>query len=328
VAEPAGPFRYQEPAPQAGREQKSLVASGGAGLQRFAFWDRLEIGRDGPDRAQEPGLLLVADEMVSRHHCIVTQRSDGRCFLRDLSRNGTRLAGRRLVPSVEVEWQVGAAVLLGNHRCFVLEGGDPDSLRLSGVGTSTVAHPERTAATVLVGDIKDYTVLVRRALSEEVQRAVRRVFEALTAAVLQHGGTVKEFQGDAILAFWEGDGSGRQAAEACRAALALDRLACRIAADPALWPVADHPLELHWALSTGLVLIDSIGHGTPLGLSMMGEPVVRAFRMEKQAGGEAGRILVCQATREAAGAGFTFRDLGERQAKGFDRPDRVHSLAG
>jgi len=85
---------------------------------------------------------------------------------------------------------------------------------------------------------------------------------------------------------------------------------------------------LHWALSTGLVLIDSIGQGATAGLSMMGEPVVRAFRMEKHAGGEAGRILAYQATREAAGAGFTFRDLGEVLAKGFDRPDRVHALAG
>ncbi|MBI5067506.1 MAG: adenylate/guanylate cyclase domain-containing protein [Deltaproteobacteria bacterium] len=319
-------LRYLAPAPVPGQVAVALLAAGGAGGLRFPFYERLEIGRDDPARVLTPGLLLVEDGLVSRHHCVVTRRHDGHCTVRDLSRNGTRLGGRRLVPNVETEWRTGDALVLGAHRSFLLDGDGAGEASLSGVGMSTIPRADRTIATVLVGDIRDYTVLVRRSLSEEMQRAVRSVFEALTAGVLAHGGTVKEFQGDAILAYWEGDAGGCQAAEACRAALALDRLACDIAADPARWPVADHPLELHWALSTGLVLIDSIGHGTPVGLSMMGEPVVRAFRMEKHAGGAAGRILACQATRDAAGAAFTFRDLGSVQAKGFDRPDRIHAL--
>ena len=49
------------------------------------------------------------------------------------------------------------------------------------------------------GDIRDYTVLVRRVLSPVLQRSVSRVFEILTSEVIALGGTVKEYPGDAVL---------------------------------------------------------------------------------------------------------------------------------
>jgi len=322
-------IRYRAPEGD-GREPVALAPwPASPGAPRFPFWSRLEIGRDDGKRPEEPGLLLLADATVSRKHCVITRRGNGRCSLRDLSRNGTRLDGRRLVPNVETDLRPGQTITVGESRSFVLLGAAVPSIVRSaaaGMSMATLSHSDRVIATVVVGDIKDYTVLSRRDVSEETQRAVRRVFEALTALVLKLGGTVKEYQGDAILAFWEGDVSGAQAVQALRATQQLDALVCRIAADPRLWPVKDHPLEMHWALATGIVLIDSIGEGQAVGLSMMGEPVVRAFRMEKFAGPDTGRILACRATHAAAAGAFTFRDLGDMSAKGFDRPDRVFAL--
>jgi class 3 adenylate cyclase len=321
-------FRYTEP-PSSDREPMYLTPAGAAeGGPRYVFYDRLEIGRDDGKRPGEPGLLLVPDETVSRLHCVVTQRTDGRCFLRDVSRNGTRLDGRRLAPGVETEVEPGQAVEVVAGARFLLGRERPRESRAAEEALAgTVPRPDRCVATVLVGDIRNYTRLVREALSEDLQRAVGRVFETLAERVQQEGGSVKEYQGDAILAYWEGDFEGRQAPEACRAALALDELSRRLAASRDVWPL-EFPLEMHWALSTGLVLIDSIGRRGPTGLSMMGEPVVRAFRIEKFATPETGRILVCGATRELAGEAFAFRDLGERTAKGFDRPDRIFALLG
>jgi class 3 adenylate cyclase len=319
-------MRYEPPAPD-DREEKALVCVAGGPPQRFPFYARIEIGRDDPERRLEPGLLLVPDPTVSRHHCAVTQKPNGHCLVRDVSRNGTRLDGRRLVPNVDAEWQVGSVISVGS-RSFTLLGSAPAHPQSSSAGSATVPHADRTIATVLVGDIHDYTVLVRKALSEELQRAVRGLFERLTAAVGAAGGTVKEFQGDAILAFWEGDVSGRQALSACRATLALDALALEIAADRARWPFADLPLRMDWALATGLVLIDSFGGAQPNALSMMGEPVVRAFRIEKHATAETGRIVTCSATREVADGSFAFRDLGEQSAKGFEGTDHVFALLG
>ncbi|MFO0584099.1 MAG: adenylate/guanylate cyclase domain-containing protein [Anaeromyxobacter sp.] len=327
MTEPGVQLRYKPP-PPGDREPCFLgpapVKPGGP---RYLFHDRLEIGRDDGARPEESGVLLVADPTVSRVHCVLTQDRDGRCFVRDLSRNGTRLDGRRLVPNVENPIEFGQVLQVGSVKLALL--GEGAAIRRAAPTTgSTIPAPNHAIVTVLVGDIRDYTHLVRLSLSREVQAAVSRTFELLSAEVAAHGGTVKEYQGDALLAFWEGDAAGAQAPKACAAALALDRLAGRLGADRAHWPLEDFPLRMDWALATGFVLIDSFGRGTPTGLSMMGEPIVRAFRIEKFATEESGRILACGATEEFARAAFAFRDLGERLAKGFDAPDHVFSLLG
>jgi hypothetical protein len=61
------------------------------------------------------GLLLVSDPQVSRRHCIIERSSDGRLYVRDVSRNGTRVAGRRIVPNVETEICPGQTLSIGSH---------------------------------------------------------------------------------------------------------------------------------------------------------------------------------------------------------------------
>lgn len=316
------------PPPATDAQPRYLVGgSGDAPEGRYVFYERLEIGRWQDGREDTPGLLLVDDPTVSFRHCMVTQSPDGRCFLRDVSRNGSRLDGRRLVPNVEAEMHLGQVISVGIGHTFRLEG------EISSSSTSvpfahgrTAASPGQTIATVLVGDIRDYTVLVRKAPPAKLQRSVSLVFEELTNGVIRHGGTVKEYQGDAIFSFWEGSLGGDQGAKACRAAFELNKLAHEIAEDPSLWNVPGFELRMDWALATGPVVIDTFGGQAPTGLSMIGEPVVLAFRMEKFANDETGPILVCPFTKELASSEFEFRDLGKRHAKGFDAPDHVFSL--
>lgn len=326
---PARP-RYVAPPPGESGGACALVwCPGTPAEQRYAFHDQIQIGRDDEASAPSPGQLLIADVTVSRRHCVIRHTADGRCFVRDVSRNGTRIDGRRMVPNVEVEVRPGQRLSMGSHTEFVFEGGgaaraappEPAVGRTVGVSGSSIA-------TVLVGDIRDYTTLVRRAPSVGLQRSVNRVFEILSGAVTEFAGTVKEYHGDALLAFWEGNLSGSQAVKACRAALALDRLARRIGSDTEVWALPEFPLQIDWALATGPVLLDSFGGLQPTGLSLIGEPVVLAFRLEKFATDATGRVLACPVTRVMAGDAFTFRDLGEMQAKGFDRLDHVFALDG
>jgi class 3 adenylate cyclase len=326
---PTNGVRYVPP-PATDAQPRYLVGgAAGSPEGRYVFYERLEVGRAQDGRENVPGLLLVEDPTVSFRHCVVSQSPDGRCFMRDVSRNGTRLDGRRLVPNVEAELQLGQVIGVGMGHTFRLDGelsADATSVPLT--HGRTAASPGQTIATVLVGDIRDYTVLVRKAPSAELQRSVSSVFEELTNGVIQSGGTVKEYQGDAIFAFWEGALGGDQAGKACSAALALDELARRIAQDTTMWNVPGFELRMDWALATGPVVIDTFGGRVPTGLSMIGEPVVLAFRMEKFADDATGSILVCPSTKELASAEFEFRDLGLKHAKGFDQPDHVFSLIG
>jgi adenylate cyclase len=321
--------RYLAPAGGAAPAKYLVANLGSAHEQRFCFYDALEVGRDEATRPEVPGRLLLDEPTVSYRHCLITQSPSGRCTVRDVSRNGTRLDGRRLVPNVESSLALGQSIEVAPGCTFVLLGDSAPLDTAADEGGRTMGAAGLTIATVLVGDIRDYTVLVRHAPAVELQRSVARLFERLTEEVVRHGGTVKEYQGDAVFAFWEGTIEGRQAVKACEAALALDRLAARLADDRGTWDVHGFPLRMEWALATGPVVIDSIG-GTSqrAGLSMVGEAVVLAFRLEKCATDATGPVVACGMTRTMAAHAFRFRDLGEMHAKGFDRADHVFALEG
>ncbi len=322
-------IRYAPLPPSGSGTMELVLGEGTPEERRFPFDARLQIGRGVGGGTPLPGVLAIDDPTVSSRHCVLNRTPDGRCFVRDLSRNGTKVDGRRLVPNVEVELRVGDVLTVGEGHAFRLRG-DPAGAAAAGAAElpGTLLASGITEATVLVGDIRDYTRLMRTASSSSTQQSVVRVFAELEKKVVEYGGTVKEYQGDAVFAFWEEGPAAPSAAAACRAALALEEEGRRLAANRSVWDVEGFPLGLDWALATGSVIIASMGGERPIGLSMVGEPVVRAFRLEKFADRETGPILVCRTTRERAGKEFRFRDLGERLAAGFDAPEPIYALLG
>ena len=212
------------------------------------------------------------------------------------------------------DWQRGEVFGRGRQRRTVPR-------RLEVPTDSTVGLPGACIATVLVGDIRDYTVLVRRAPSVELQQSVSRVFERLSVAVLQLGGTVKEYQGDAILAFWEGNLAGGQAVAACQAALALDRLGRDPRGRPRCMAASRLPAPPGLGAGHGPGDGGQLRGVRPTGLSLIGEPVVLAFRLEKFATDETGRIVMCPAERHGEGA-FPFRNLGTMTPRGSTSPTK------
>ena len=197
------PTSYRAPPATSHSSKRLVVDNGLSNGVSFTFFDHIEIGRHKEGR-DAPGLLLVKDPTVSSRHCVITQDPDGRCFVRDTSRNGTRLNGRRLSPNLKTELKIGQILSIGKGLELRLDGDAPTQGEFEQEptdGTIGVSNP--VPVTVLVGDIRDYTGLVQRAASSEVQDSVGRVFERLERAVVKLGGTLKEFQGDAIFAFWE-----------------------------------------------------------------------------------------------------------------------------
>ena len=305
---------------------KWLVATGGSAANEvFLFFDRIEIGRF-HERRQLPGVLLVHDPTVSSRHCVVIQEPDGRCFVRDMSRNGTRIDGRRLTPNLKTGLEVGQELSVGRHLRLRLDGTPPEESRFTEIETDTHGVGGTTFVTVLVGDIRNYTSLVQLVGVVELQESVNRVLKRLEAEVQCLGGTIKEFQGDALFAFWERSPGRSHVDEACKAALRLDRFVHRLGADPAVWSIGGFPLQMDFALATGMVTVSGYGNEGALGLSMVGEPVVLAYRIEKVADVSTGPIIVCPSTRALADGDFEFKDLGQHDVKGFDEAQNLYAL--
>jgi class 3 adenylate cyclase len=305
---------------------KWLVALGESGPEDvFLFFNRVEIGRF-HEKRRLPGNLLIKDQTVSSRHCVITQDSDGRCLVRDMSRNGTRVDGRRLTPNLATELELGQVLSIGKGLRLRLDGMPPAELTLEEADSATQGFAERTLVTVLVGDIRNYTTLVRMADSAELQESVNRVFGRLEAEVQSLGGTLKEFQGDAIFGFWEKGPNGCHATQACEAALHLKKTVEKLAADPLVWSIGNTPLQMDFALATGPVTISGYGSDGALSLSMVGESVVLAFRIEKLANKKTGPIIVCPITRKIADEAFKFKSLGKHRPKGFDEEQNLYAL--
>jgi predicted component of type VI protein secretion system len=115
-------LQYRPPSGTEGATLFLVATSPGFQERRFIFFNQIEIGRYEEAESTVPGVLLIRDGTVSRRHCILSTTSDGRCFIRDVSTNGTWLDGRRLAPNVETEVRIGQVISLGRQLMFRLEG--------------------------------------------------------------------------------------------------------------------------------------------------------------------------------------------------------------
>ena len=325
MSEPCSPLTSYLPPDVIEYPAKWLISENGSDPPDvFLFFNRIDICRF-HEKRRLPGHLLVDDQTVSGRHCVITQDPDGRCFVRDTSRNGTRVDGRRLTPNLTTELETGQVLSIGRSLQLRLDGKLPEFASGGTDVESTLGVEPTTVVTVLVGDIRNYTTLVRLAGHADLQESVNRVFALLESEVQSLGGTIKEFQGDALFAFWEIGTNECHASCACRAALHLEQKVRKWAADPSVWSLGGHPLQMDFALATGMVTISGYGAEGAMSLSMVGEPVVLAFRIEKLAGTSTGPIIVCPVTRKMAENTFEFRDLGSHQPKGFDDPTHLYS---
>ena len=105
---------YKEPAPNGIPPSFLTVKPGTEQENRYRFYDRIQLARyrtsNGP---QPPGVLFIKDRTISSKHCEIGLGPDGSFYIRDVSRNGTRLDDRRLEPNIEQKINTGQKIRVG-----------------------------------------------------------------------------------------------------------------------------------------------------------------------------------------------------------------------
>ena len=299
----------------------------------YTFVKKAIVGRRrGPDDEYIRRVAIHAPS-VSGRHCTIRQDKEGRFFVRDQSRNGTWVDGRRLVPNVEMEIRTGQKVQIATEQALLLtvEGEPLDEYDFDDTIMSTLAVDiPRTEVAILVGDIRQYTTMNEAVSPEEVYRSMSKTFEELERVILEYDGAIKEYQGDAILAFWERrlERPDQHVLHAVEAALAITKTVADLAADPDIWSVPGFTLQMDWALTTGDVLISTMGGDRPTGLAMVGDVVNYAYRLEKLVNDTNGPIIACEKTYQRAKSFFKFRPLGETKVKGRKTAEPIYALVG
>ncbi|MBS1104643.1 MAG: hypothetical protein H6Q91_145 [Deltaproteobacteria bacterium] len=195
-------------------------------------------------------------------------------------------------------------------------------------------HPEalaprgaRRTVSVLFSDLEGFTALSEQRAPEEVLACLNEYFEVLCGAVLEAGGTVNELMGDGVLAsFGAPIAHPDHATRACRAALLASE---RLTALAGSWQARGLP-SLRWRIGihTGEVVIGEMGTEERTKYGVIGDAVNLASRLEGANKALGTTILVSDATRDAAGDAFAFREIGTIRVAGRAQSLRVFEPLG
>ncbi len=185
----------------------------------------------------------------------------------------------------------------------------------------------RRELTVLFVDLGGFTRLAEELEPEALVAHLNEYFEAVCGAVLEHDGTVKEFQGDGVVAFWGAPiEQPDHALRACRAALAasarLDALCARWTERGA--PAPSHRMGLH----TAELVAGEIGSAERGTYGVVGDGMNLASRLEGANKTYGTRILISDETRARAGPGLVTRELDVVRVVGRRAPVRIFELVG
>ena len=162
----------------------------------------------------------------------------------------------------------------------------PEGLRLGG---------EKREVTVLMSDLRGYTRFVDQGDPTVVVEVLNQYLGRMTEIIVEHGGTINEFVGDGIVAFFGAPVPSADHAE--RAA------ACAIAMQVALADVNGGlegrnvpPLEMGIGLNTGAAIVGNVGSEKRAKYTAVGTAINLAARVEGCTVG--GQVLVSPFTYE------------------------------
>lgn len=191
-------------------------------------------------------------------------------------------------------------------------------------------EPRRAEVTVLFCDLQGFTRLSEHRDPQELAAILERFFTPMTALVLDHGGTLDKYMGDALMAFFGAPGRQPDHAErACRAALAmvrgLGRVNARFRAEGLLPPGAPG-LGMGVGLNSGEVSVGNMGSEQVFDYTVLGDAVNLGSRLEGLTRRYEAGIVVSEPTCRAAGEGFLFRRLDRVRVKGKEEPVTIFEL--
>jgi class 3 adenylate cyclase len=221
------------------------------------------------------------------------------------------LDGMKRLHAAVVE-QTGTATSL---RSFV-----PSQVADHLVGGVTKMTQQELEVTVLFSDIRGFSTIAERLGAREIAEIVGRHLGAMAEVVVEHGGTIDKFQGDAVMAiFGAPDPLPDHAPRALRCAIAMQQRQEELNAQG--WGTDEVPLlGVGIGLNTGTVIAGAIGGGGRLEYTVIGDAVNVAQRLQSEAeGGE----IVAAASTVAAAPDIACESIGPRPVKGREEPVEV-----
>jgi adenylate cyclase len=192
----------------------------------------------------------------------------------------------------------------------------PEKLKLGG---------ERRHVTLFFSDLAGFTTISERLDAEAVVGLLNEYLSLMTQIIMDAGGAVDKFEGDAIMAFWGAPlDQADQAVRACRAALgqraALTELNRRFA------QLGLPELGMRIGLHTGEAIVGNLGSQKRFDYTVIGDTVNLASRLEGLNKFYGTAIMASEVTAAECGPEIEFRELDLVAVKGRAAPVRVFEV--
>jgi class 3 adenylate cyclase len=192
---------------------------------------------------------------------------------------------------------------------------------------ATPANPappsgERRQVTALFADMIGFTTISEQLGEEGTFALIQPIYDLMARAVLEQGGSVKDFTGDGIMAlFGVPDALEDAPLRACRAALAIhERLA---ASAPEISAKHGIKAQMRIGINSGLAVIAQIrGESGPA--TALGDTVNLAARLQTLA--EPGTVYLSEATHRLVQGLVETTFAGEHAVKGKAKQQKVYRL--
>lgn len=181
----------------------------------------------------------------------------------------------------------------------------------------------RREITVLFADVVAFTPLTQQLEPEVTVQILNELFTILTDIVFRHDGTVDKFIGDCVMAMW---GAPTEAPDhAARALEAAEEIVSWLEIGNANWKKKyGVTIQIAVGINSGEAVVGNIGSKTRMEYTAIGDAVNVAARLEAIARPQ--QILLTEQTKEAAGEGFSYTEIGERTLAGHETPTRLFEL--
>ena len=198
----------------------------------------------------------------------------------------------------------------------------PESVAASIIRDQGTLEPKRTTATVLFSDIENFTSIAESMPPEKVFQMLNEYFPAIVGPIIQHGGVVNQFQGDALLVTFNVPVEDPQHADnAVKAASAIQQ----VTADKAFGGV---PLKTRIGINTGEVIAGNVGAGTRHNYTVHGDAVNSAARLEQLNKEYGTYTLVSDSTVELLEGTYPLEAIGDVPIRGKREGMRIFKLDG
>jgi adenylate cyclase len=240
----------------------------------------LRIGRS------ETVSLVLEDESVSRRHALLQRAEDDQYYLTDLgSANGTYVNQQRV--STPVILQSGDIVSIGSFNLTFFRKVDPQIMASAkSRATNHVFSPK--LITVMVADIRDFSLLAQRVDAHTLSEIVATLFREAGKVLQDRGTWTQKYIGDAVMAVWIHPGAAPGTKELWAIFDALSQV-FGIAAGIQESHHLSAPIRLGAGINTGWASVGNVGSIATADYTALGEVVNKAFRLES-----ASRELGCE----------------------------------